>query len=236
MLRFRSDVMGKTLVIVESPSKAKTISKFLGKNYHVEATAGHVKDLPKSQLGVDIENDFTPRYITIRGKGSIIEKIKKEAKKADSILLATDPDREGEAISWHISNILNMDDNKDCRIEFHEITKDAIKNAIKAPRRINQNLVNAQQARRILDRLVGYKISPLLWDKVKYGLSAGRVQSVAVRIICDREEEINNFKPEEYWTLAAILIDNNGRMVQANFYGDEKGRIELKIRTWWMIF
>jgi DNA topoisomerase./Toprim domain. len=151
-------------------------------------------------------------------------------------LLATDPDREGEAISWHISNILNMDDNKDCRIEFHEITKDAIKNAIKAPRRINQNLVNAQQARRILDRLVGYKISPLLWDKVKYGLSAGRVQSVAVRIICDREEEINNFKPEEYWTLAAILIDNNGRMVQANFYGDEKGRIELKIRTWWMIF
>ncbi|TZE83364.1 type I DNA topoisomerase [Calorimonas adulescens] len=220
--------MGKTLVIVESPSKAKTISKFLGKNYHVEATAGHVKDLPKSQLGVDIENDFTPRYITIRGKGSIIEKIKKEAKKADSILLATDPDREGEAISWHISNILNMDDNKDCRIEFHEITKDAIKNAIKAPRRINQNLVNAQQARRILDRLVGYKISPLLWDKVKYGLSAGRVQSVAVRIICDREEEINNFKPEEYWTLAAILIDNNGRMVQANFYGDEKGRIELK--------
>ncbi|MDI6602357.1 MAG: type I DNA topoisomerase [Thermoanaerobacteraceae bacterium] len=219
--------MSKTLIIVESPSKAKTISKFLGKNYQVEATAGHIRDLPKSQLGVDIDNNFEPKYITIRGKGPIIEKIKKEAKKADKILLATDPDREGEAISWHISNILDIDENKSCRIEFHEVTKDAIKNALKTPRKINLNLVNAQQARRVLDRLVGYKISPLLWDKVKYGLSAGRVQSVAVRIICDREDEIKNFKPEEYWTLTAILTDNKGIKVEACFYGDENGKIEL---------
>lgn len=220
--------MTKTLVIVESPSKAKTISKFLGNNFHVEATAGHVRDLPKSQLGVDVDNNFKPKYITIRGKGPIIEKIKKEAKKADKILLATDPDREGEAISWHISNVLDLDESKDVRIEFHEITKDAVKNAIKSPRKINLNLVEAQQARRILDRLVGYMISPLLWKKVKYGLSAGRVQSVAVRIICDREDEIRKFIPEEYWTITVILIDNNGIEIEATFFGDENGKIEIK--------
>ncbi len=220
--------MSKTLVIVESPSKAKTISKFLGKNYHVEATAGHVRDLPKSQLGVDVDKDFMPKYITIRGKGPVIERIKKEAKKADKILLATDPDREGEAISWHISNVLNLDEDSSSRIEFHEITKDAVKNAIKSPRKINLNLVDAQQARRILDRLVGYKISPLLWKKVKYGLSAGRVQSVAVRIICDREDEINNFIPEEYWTIEVLLKDNNGAKIEALFFGDRSGKIELK--------
>lgn len=220
--------MSKTLVIVESPSKAKTISKFLGRNYHVEATVGHVRDLPKSQLGVDIENNFTPKYITIRGKGPVVKKIKKEAKKADKILLATDPDREGEAISWHISHVLNLDADENIRIEFHEITKDAVKNAIKSPRKIDLNLVDAQQARRILDRLVGYKISPLLWKKVKYGLSAGRVQSVVLRIICDREDEINKFKPQEYWTIDVTLVDNNGVEIEATFFGDKKGKIELK--------
>ena len=190
--------MGQKLVIVESPAKAKTIEKYLGKNYVVEASMGHVRDLPKSQLGVDIEDNYNPKYITIRGKGELLDKLKKEAKKSEQIFLATDPDREGEAISWHLAHILKLDNDKKCRIEFHEITKNAVKNALKAPRKINVNLVNAQQARRILDRLVGYKVSPILWSKVKWGLSAGRVQSVALRMICDREEEINSFIQKEY--------------------------------------
>ncbi|EJO5348190.1 type I DNA topoisomerase [Clostridium botulinum] len=193
--------MGQNLVIVESPAKAKTIKKYLGKNYVVEASMGHVRDLPKSQLGVDIENNYNPKYITIRGKGELLDKLRKEAKKSSKIYLATDPDREGEAISWHLAHVLKIDENEDCRIEFNEITKSSIKKAIKSPRKINENVVDAQQARRVLDRLVGYKISPILWSKVKWGLSAGRVQSVALRMICDREREIEKFVPKEYWTI-----------------------------------
>lgn len=195
--------MGQRLVIVESPAKAKTIKKYLGKNYVVEASMGHVRDLPKSQLGVDIEKNYEPKYITIRGKGELLDKIKKQAKKSEKIYLATDPDREGEAISWHLANILKIDTEESCRIEFNEVTKSAVKNAIKSPRKINGNVFDAQQARRVLDRLVGYEISPILWRKVKWGLSAGRVQSVALRIICDREKEIQAFVPEEYWTVEA---------------------------------
>ncbi|SNX55530.1 type I DNA topoisomerase [Thermoanaerobacterium sp. RBIITD] len=221
--------MAKSLVIVESPSKAKTILKFLGKNYKVEASMGHVRDLPKSQLGIDIEKNFEPKYITIRGKGPIIEKLKKEAKSAARVFLATDPDREGEAISWHLANLLNINVDDTCRIEFHEITKNAIQNAIKNPRKIDMNLVDAQQARRILDRLVGYNISPLLWRKIKRGLSAGRVQSVATRLICDREKEIENFKPEEYWTISAFLYEKNkAQFFEAKFYGTKNNKIELK--------
>ncbi|MBU5482769.1 type I DNA topoisomerase [Clostridium sp. MSJ-11] len=197
--------MGQKLVIVESPAKAKTIGKYLGKNFIVEASMGHVRDLPKSQLGVDIDNNYAPKYITIRGKGDLLEKLKKEAKKCDEIYLATDPDREGEAISWHLLKALKMDEGKKCRIVFHEITKNAIKNAIKEPREININLVNAQQARRVLDRLVGYEISPILWKKVKWGLSAGRVQSVALKLLCDREREIEKFIPKEYWSIECNL-------------------------------
>ncbi len=194
--------MGKTLVIVESPAKAKTIEKFLGKNkYEVLASLGHVRDLPKSQFGVDIENDFAIKYITIRGKGDIIKELKKAAAKADHVLLATDPDREGEAIAWHLQETLKLDPTDPCRIEFNEITKDAVKNAVKHPREISMLRVESQQARRVLDRIVGYQLSPLLWRKVKKGLSAGRVQSVTLRLICEREEEINSFIPEEYWTL-----------------------------------
>ncbi|NFC22653.1 type I DNA topoisomerase, partial [Clostridium botulinum] len=193
--------MGQNLVIVESPAKAKTIKKYLGKNYVVEASMGHVRDLPKSQLGVDIENNYDPKYITIRGKGELLDKLRKEAKKSSKVYLATDPDREGEAISWHLAHVLKIDENEECRIEFNEITKTSIKKAIKSPRRINENVVDAQQARRVLDRLVGYKISPILWSKVKWGLSAGRVQSVALRMICDREREIEEFIPKEYWTI-----------------------------------
>ncbi|MGB9779286.1 type I DNA topoisomerase [Caldanaerobacter sp.] len=223
--------MAKSLVIVESPAKAKTISKFLGKNFKVAASQGHVRDLPKSQLGVDIENNFAPKYITIRGKGEIIEKLKKEAKDAEKIFLATDPDREGEAISWHIAQLLDLDIEKPCRIEFHEITKNAVQNAIKNPRKINLNLVNAQQARRILDRLVGYKISPILWKKIKRGLSAGRVQSVAARLVCDREREIEAFVPEEYWNIIAVLFDEkNSVKFEAKFYGKEEEKIELKTK------
>ena len=189
------------LLIVESPAKAKTIAKFLGKNYTVKASVGHVRDLPKSKLGIDVENNFEPNYITIRGKGDVIKELKKEAKKADNVYLATDPDREGEAISWHLAKILNLDENKEIRIEFNEITKDAIKKASKNPRKINVDLVDAQQARRVLDRLVGYNISPLLWKKIEKGLSAGRVQSVALKLVIDREREIMDFVPEEYWTL-----------------------------------
>ena len=197
--------MGQNLVIVESPAKAKTISKYLGKNYTVEASMGHVRDLPKSKLGVDIEDNFTPKYITIRGKGELIAKLKKAAKKADKIYLATDPDREGEAISWHLANILKISEDETCRIVFNEITKGAVKESIKGARKINLNLVDAQQARRVLDRLVGYEISPILWKNVKWGLSAGRVQSAALKLICDKEEEIKAFEPKEYWTVDSVL-------------------------------
>ncbi|SHH42307.1 DNA topoisomerase I [Clostridium collagenovorans DSM 3089] len=197
--------MGQKLVIVESPTKVKTIKKYLGPNYVVEATMGHVRDLPKSQLGVDIENNYTPKYITIRGKGEVLDILRKNAKKCDKIYLATDPDREGEAISWHLAKALKLDETEKCRIEFNEITKTAVKNAIKNPRKINESLVNAQQARRVLDRLVGYEISPILWKKIKWGLSAGRVQSVALKMLCDREKLINDFIPEEYWTIEGKL-------------------------------
>lgn len=198
--------MGQNLVIVESPAKAKTIGKYLGKNYVVEASMGHLRDLPKSKLGVDVENDFTPNYITIRGKGDLLDKLRKLAKKSDKIYLATDPDREGEAISWHLAHILKIPSNEKCRIEFNEITKEAVKGSIKKSREINVNLVDAQQARRIVDRLVGYQISPILWKNIKWGLSAGRVQSAALKLICDRENEINAFIPKEYWTVDCKLL------------------------------
>ena len=220
--------MAKYLVIVESPAKVKTIKKFLGKNYEVVASNGHVRDLPKSQMGIDIENDFEPKYITIRGKGDILAKLRKEAKKADKVYLATDPDREGEAISWHLSQALKLDDKNAQRITFNEITQNAVKASLKEPRKIDMNLVDAQQTRRILDRLVGYEISPLLWAKVKRGLSAGRVQSVALRIICDREDEINAFIPEEYWTLDAELsVKGERKTLLAKFYGDENGKLTI---------
>lgn len=220
--------MAKSLVIVESPAKAKTISKFLGRNYKVKASVGHVRDLPKSKLGIDIEENFEPNYITIRGKGPVIKELKSEAKKADKVYLATDPDREGEAISWHLSYILGLDEDKDIRIEFNEITKDAVKNAIKNPRKINRDLVDAQQARRVLDRLVGYKISPLLWKKVKKGLSAGRVQSIATKIICDREKEIDDFDPKEYWSIDAEFIKDRKKF-SGSFYGVEESGKEKKL-------
>ena len=194
-----------TLVIVESPAKARTIGRFLGRNYSVKASMGHVRDLPRSQFGVDIENNFTPKYITVRGQGKRLQELRAAAKKADRVLLATDPDREGEAISWHLAEALKLDTQAPQRIEFNEITRSAVERAIENPRPINFNLVNAQQARRVLDRLVGYKLSPLLWEKIKPGLSAGRVQSAALRMICDRETEINEFKPEEYWSLTVWL-------------------------------
>lgn len=215
--------MARYLVIVESPAKVKTIKKFLGSNYVVTASQGHVRDLPKSQLGIDVENDFEPKYITIRGKGDILANLRKEVKKADKIYLATDPDREGEAISWHLYVALKLEGKKVYRISFNEITKNAVKASIKDAREINMNLVDAQQARRALDRMVGYKISPLLWAKVKRGLSAGRVQSVALRIIADREEEINAFIPEEYWTLdATIRVEGEKKPLTASFYGKDK--------------
>lgn len=197
--------MSRTLIIVESPTKAKTISKFLGKNYKVQSSMGHVIDLPKSQLGVNIENNFTPKYITIRGKGEILKKLRDAKKKSSKVLLALDPDREGEAIAWHLQRALKIPEDSSCRVEFNEITKPAVKEGVKNPRSINFNRVNAQQARRILDRLVGYKLSPLLWRKVKKGLSAGRVQSVTLKLICDRENEIDNFEPQEYWSLTVYL-------------------------------
>ena len=197
--------MAHYLVIVESPAKVKTIKKFLGSNYTVAASQGHVRDLPKSQLGIDVENDYEPKYITIRGKGEILAALRKEAKKSDKVYLATDPDREGEAISWHLAQALKIDDKDINRISFNEITKNAVKASIKEPRKLDMNLVDAQQSRRILDRMVGYRISPVLWEKVKRGLSAGRVQSVALRIICDREAEITAFIPEEYWTIDGIF-------------------------------
>ena len=215
--------MAKCLVIVESPAKVKTIKKFLGSNYVVDASGGHVRDLPKSQLGFDAEHDYEPKYITIRGKGDILARLRKEVKKADKIYLATDPDREGEAISWHLSQALKLDELKDkqvYRISFNEITKNAVKTSFKNPRDIDMNLVDAQQARRMLDRMVGYRISPLLWAKVKRGLSAGCVQSVALRMICDREEEINAFIPEEYWNLEAkLLVPGAKKTITAKYYG-----------------
>lgn len=219
--------MSNNLVIVESPSKAKTIKKYLGKNYEVIASQGHIIDLPSSKLGVDVDNDFKASYITMKGKAKIIKEIKDKAKKADKVYLATDPDREGEAIAWHLRNMLKIDEREKCRIEFNEITKDAVKKAINSPRTIDENLVNAQQGRRILDRIVGYKISPVLWKKVKKGLSAGRVQSVAMRIIMDREREIREFKTQEYWTLEAKLLKGKEEIL-SKFYGNTKGKIELK--------
>ncbi|WP_283684182.1 type I DNA topoisomerase [Clostridium perfringens] len=219
--------MGQKLVIVESPAKAKTIEKYLGKNYVVEASMGHVRDLPKSQLGVDIENEYNPKYITIRGKGELLSKLRKLAKKSDKIYLATDPDREGEAISWHLANVLKIDENENCRIEFNEITKAAVKNSIKHPRKINCNLVDAQQARRVLDRLVGYEISPLLWRNVKWGLSAGRVQSAALKLICDREEEIKKFNPEEYWTVD-VKLKKGKKSFPVKLTTKNKKKIEIK--------
>ena len=223
--------MAKYLVIVESPAKVKTIKKFLGKNYEVVASNGHVRDLPKSQMGIDVEHDYEPKYITIRGTGDILAKLRKEVKKADKVYLATDPDREGEAISWHLSQALKLDGKNVRRISFNEITQNAVKASLKQPRDIDMNLVNAQQTRRILDRIVGYKISPLLWAKVKRGLSAGRVQSVALRIICDREDEINAFIPEEYWTLDAKLkADGEKKPLTAKFHGDENGKLAITCR------
>ncbi len=221
--------MAKTLVIVESPAKAKTIEKFLGKShYTVKASVGHVRDLPKSKLGVDIENNFEPQYINIRGKGDVIKELKKEAKKAKKVYLATDPDREGEAISWHLAHILSLEETDDCRIEFHEITKDAIKKAIKSPRHIDLSLVDAQQARRVLDRLLGYQISPILWQKVRKGLSAGRVQSVTTKLICDREKEIKAFIPVEYWTIDLDAKTDNNEDISLKFYGKDNKKIDIE--------
>ena len=221
--------MAKYLVIVESPAKVKTIKKFLGSNYEVMASQGPVRDLPKSQMGVDVEHDFEPKYITIRGKGEILAALRKEVKKADKVYLATDPDREGEAISWHLSKALKLEDKDIYRITFNEITKSAVKAAIKDARKIDMNLVDAQQARRVLDRVVGYSISPVLWAKIKRGLSAGRVQSVALRIICDRENEIDAFIPDEYWTMDATLkVKGEKKPIVARFHGDVNGKIDIK--------
>ena len=215
--------MAKNLVIVESPAKVKTIRKFLGSRYDVEASMGHVRDLPKSQLGIDVEHDFEPKYITIRGKGDLLARLRREAKNADHVFLATDPDREGEAISWHLVTALNLDPKKMRRITFNEITKNAVRTSLKNPRDIDMNLVNAQQARRVLDRLVGYEISPVLWKKVKRGLSAGRVQSVALRIIARREKEIADFIPSEYWTLDALLqVPGQKKPLEAKFFGTDR--------------
>ncbi|MBQ8636536.1 MAG: type I DNA topoisomerase [Clostridia bacterium] len=218
----------KKLLIVESPAKAGTIKKYLGSDYNVMATVGHIIDLPKSQLGVDVDDGFEPKYITIRGKGDLLTKLKREAKAASKVYLATDPDREGEAISWHLANALSIDPNSKCRVTFNEVTKTAVKEAIKNPRAIDMDLVNAQQARRVLDRVVGYKLSPILWEKVKKGLSAGRVQSVATRLICDREEEIQNFIPKEYWTVEANLTDaKSKKSFTAKYYGTGSKETEL---------
>ncbi len=220
--------MSDYLVIVESPAKANTIKKYLGKNYKVMASMGHLVDLPKSQIGVDLEHNFKPKYITIRGKGDLLAKLKKEAKSAKRVYLATDPDREGEAISWHLSNALGINEKDNVRITFNEITKNAVKDSLKSARAIDEDLVNAQQARRVLDRIVGYKISPLLWKNVRKGLSAGRVQSVATKLICDREEEIESFVPKEYWTIGAKLQKEGIKTsFESRFYGDANGKIEI---------
>ncbi len=221
-------IMADKLIIVESPAKANTIKKFLGGSTKVVASMGHIRDLPKSKMGVDIEHDFEPEYINIRGKGDLIKSLKADAKKAKKIFLATDPDREGEAIAWHLAYILGIPTDSVCRVTFNEITKETVQNSIKNPRKIDMNLTDAQQARRVLDRIVGYKISPLLWKKVRRGLSAGRVQSVAVKLIVDREQEIENFKPEEYWNIIATLLDeNSNKTFLAKLYGKNKKKIEL---------
>ena len=218
---------GGTLVIVESAAKAKTLGKFLGKGYKIKASVGHIKDLPKSKLGIDTNQNFEPQYITIRGKGELLKEIKEEALKAGKVLLATDPDREGEAIAWHLQNAIKIPENATCRIEFHEITRDAVRDAIKKPRPVDINRVNAQQARRVLDRLVGYNLSPLLWSKVRKGLSAGRVQSVVVRLICERENEIQAFQPEEYWTLEAVLNTASGEQFTARVATMDGEKLEV---------
>lgn len=223
---YRESFMAKYLVIVESPAKVKTIKKFLGSNYEVVASNGHVRDLPKSSMGIDFENDYEPKYITIRGKGEKLAQLRRCVKNADKVYLATDPDREGEAISWHLLFALKLDPKKTARISFNEITKPAVKEALKHPRKIDMGLVDAQQARRVLDRMVGYSISPLLWLKIKRGLSAGRVQSVALRMLCDREEEINAFIPKEYWDMEAVLKYKN-KEFPVSFYGNKKGKIEI---------
>ena len=223
--------MAKYLVIVESPAKVKTIKKFLGAKYEVMASNGHVRDFPKSQFGIDVDHDYEPKYITIRGKGDILAGLRKEAKKADKVYLATDPDREGEAISWHLSKALGLDSKKMYRITFNEITKTAVRESIKNAREIDMDLVDAQQARRMVDRMVGYRISPILWAKVKRGLSAGRVQSVALRIIADREEEINAFVPEEYWSLdAQFQVKGERKTLDANFYGTTEEKMDIHSR------
>jgi len=220
--------MTDKLIIVESPAKANTIKKFLGGNTKVLASMGHIRDLPKSKMGINIEQDFEPEYINIRGKGDLIKTLKKEAKNAKQVYLATDPDREGEAIAWHLAHILEIPEKSDCRVTFNEITKEAVKESIKKPRKIDQNLTDAQQARRVLDRIVGYKISPVLWKKVKRGLSAGRVQSVAVKLIVDREEEIEKFIPEEYWNIYALLTEpNSKKKFTAGFYGKNNKKLEI---------
>ena len=220
--------MADKLIIVESPAKANTIKKFLGGNTKVVASMGHIRDLPKSKMGVDIEHDFEPEYINIRGKGDLIKSLKADAKKAKHVYLATDPDREGEAIAWHLAYILGIPEDSVCRVTFNEITKETVQNSIKNPRKIDMNLTNAQQARRVLDRIVGYKMSPVLWKKVRRGLSAGRVQSVAVKLIVDREEEIEKFIPEEYWNIFATLLDeNSGKTFIAKLYGKDKKKLEI---------
>lgn len=220
--------MSKYLLIVESPAKAKTIEKFLGKNYSVAASMGHVRDLPRSQLGVDVENNFAPKYITIRGKGEILKELRAAAKKAEKVLLASDPDREGEAIAWHLAHSLGIEPTTQCRVEFNEVTKEAVRQSIKAPRTIDKQRVDAQQARRVLDRLVGYNLSPLLWEKVRGGLSAGRVQSVAVKLICDRQREIDDFKPEEYWTIKANLLAPGKEEFTAQLISHSEKKVEPK--------
>ncbi len=221
--------MADKLIIVESPAKANTIKKFLGGSTKVVASMGHIRDLPKSKLGVNIENDFEPEYINIRGKGDLIKSLKKEASKAKKVYLATDPDREGEAIAWHLAHILNVEEGKENRVTFNEITKNAVQEAMKNPRKLDKNLIDAQQARRVLDRIVGYQISPLLWKKVRKGLSAGRVQSVAVMLIVQREQEIENFVPEEYWNIYAKLIDLKTKIkFEARYFGKNGKKLELK--------
>src|SRR5690625_1913017 len=217
----------KDLVIVESPAKAKTIERYLGRKYVVRASNGHVRDLPRSQMGVDVENNYEPKYITIRGKGDVLKELRKEAKKANKIYLAADPDREGEAIAWHLAHAINVDESTESRVVFNEITKDAIKESFNNPRKIDYDLVDAQQARRLLDRLVGYNISPLLWAKIRKGLSAGRVQPVAVKMVIDREREIKAFKPEEYWSIGAQFFKDK-KSFTGKFYGVDGKKKELK--------
>lgn len=220
--------MADKLIIVESPAKANTIKKFLGGSTKVVASMGHIRDLPKSKLGVNVENDFEPEYINIRGKGDLIKSLKKDALEAKKVYLATDPDREGEAIAWHLAHILNIKEDSICRVTFNEITKETVQESIKHPRKIDMNLTDAQQARRVLDRIVGYKISPVLWKKVKKGLSAGRVQSVAVKLIVDREEEIEKFIPEEYWNIYVNLLDDKSKKeFIAHFYGKDGKKYEI---------